>query len=412
MLAARDQENLVNTHQTTAAAKPLNQNIRALNPKTPSNFKTPFRGRNDENRPLGQKTILKDGPSKFDRNAFQTPAPLQQRAPLGLKTTNAKAQPFKTPALQQKIQPVRSIGRPSTTRRSGKSKITIAPSEPVHADVLSESEEEPDFGYAPPPIKELDDPPIETLYDTNFPQFEGKNFFRGYGEIYCRSPVDENGISIRQKKEDEELRLAQEEQMREASKPMHFPLLPTEEELDAKVHAMIAAGPKAKVGAAKVDTVRAKSAASLLSKSDRSLPAAALRTTKASEQRAKPASRPLSTTSSANRSGRPAPVSVSKNTIGFPKAKAPPSIIPKADQMRQKTTTKPVVKQSDLNPKEFVRLYGQPPEYSTMWNRLKELELIEEDLEGASDEEVEEVDELFERDLILGGEEDDEVFQL
>jgi pantothenate kinase-related protein Tda10 len=80
--------------------------------------------------------------------------------------------------------------------------------------------------------------------------------------------------------------------------------------------------------------------------------------------------------------------------------------------MRQKTTTKPVVKQSDLNPKEFVRLYGQPPEYSTMWNRLKELELIEEDLKGASDEEVAEEDELFERDLILGGEEDDEVFQL
>lgn len=77
MLALRDQENLVHTHQTTAAGKPLNQNIRALHPKTPGNLKTPFRAaKNDENKPLefnGQKTALKGGPSKLDKNAFITP---------------------------------------------------------------------------------------------------------------------------------------------------------------------------------------------------------------------------------------------------------------------------------------------------------------------------------------------------
>lgn len=93
MLATRDQENLVHTHQTTAAGKPLNQGVRGLQPKTPGNRhpKTPFgKARNDENIPIafdGQKTGLKgigkgnenvlqtskkDG--KLDQNAFITPA--------------------------------------------------------------------------------------------------------------------------------------------------------------------------------------------------------------------------------------------------------------------------------------------------------------------------------------------------
>jgi hypothetical protein len=45
MLAARDQENLVHVHQTTAASKPLNQGLKTLQPKTPGNKvpKTPFK---------------------------------------------------------------------------------------------------------------------------------------------------------------------------------------------------------------------------------------------------------------------------------------------------------------------------------------------------------------------------------
>ena len=45
MLAARDQENLVHVHQTAAASKPLNQETKTLQPKTPGNKvpKTPFK---------------------------------------------------------------------------------------------------------------------------------------------------------------------------------------------------------------------------------------------------------------------------------------------------------------------------------------------------------------------------------
>jgi hypothetical protein len=92
MLAARDQENLVYSHQTNAVGKPLNQGNRGLQSKTPGQRapKTPFRASvNDENKAIlfgTQKTSLKglgkgdenhvrpmqkDG--KLDSNAFITP---------------------------------------------------------------------------------------------------------------------------------------------------------------------------------------------------------------------------------------------------------------------------------------------------------------------------------------------------
>ncbi len=416
MLAARDQENLVNAHHTTAAAKPLNQGVRAVNPKTPSVLKTPFRAsKNDENRPIefkGQKTVAKDGPSKSDRNAFVTPAPQRERAPLGLKTTNAKGNVFRTPAPpQQSLRPDRIASRPSTTRRSGRSKITVAPSEPVQTDILVEDEEEePDYGYAPPPIKELDDPPIDFAYDQTFPQFKGANMFRGYGEIYCTSLTDENGISSRQKQEEETWRKFEKERMREASKPVHYTPLPSEDE---EVEAMIAAGPKRRINESNVDTVKAKSAATLLSEADVRLPSAATRPTKASEQKAKPATGAPASRIATKQPLHRAPANVSKNTIGFPKAKQAASIIPRSEQTRQKKALSPATKvdQSGLHPKDFLQLYGQPPAGSTMSHRLYEFKLLEEELKQEADEVTEE---LFSTGFFTGGLEDDgdEVFQL
>lgn len=71
MLALRDQENLVNTHQTAAAAKPLNQTSKFA-PKTPGK-------RNDENNPLvfGGRTVKGNGNrlenGKPVKDAFITP---------------------------------------------------------------------------------------------------------------------------------------------------------------------------------------------------------------------------------------------------------------------------------------------------------------------------------------------------
>ena len=83
MLALRDQENLVHAQQTTAAAKPLNQSLKSLQPKTPGTRapKTPFKvPLNDENDPLafGKRTMKTNGnvngnTTKLAKDAFVTP---------------------------------------------------------------------------------------------------------------------------------------------------------------------------------------------------------------------------------------------------------------------------------------------------------------------------------------------------
>lgn len=88
MLAARDQENLVNGHHQVAASKPLNQSVRNLQPKTPGPpSKTPLRvPLRDENAPgggLGGKSVKGKGienmlmtgkkGATFDKSAFVTP---------------------------------------------------------------------------------------------------------------------------------------------------------------------------------------------------------------------------------------------------------------------------------------------------------------------------------------------------
>ena len=322
-----------------------------------------------------------------------------------MKTTNAKAQPFKTPAPQQTTKLERPIKINSTARRSSKSKITVAPSEPVKADILSSvgEDEEPDYGYAPPPIVELPDPPMDFGYNQDFPQFQGKNMFKGYGEIYCTSPTDENGFSVRRKEEAETRRKWSEEMERKASEPPPIVKLPTAEELDAKVDKMIAMGPKQ----SRLETLKARSAAEALSISTSHVRSVATKGTKASDQKRKPlgaAPQPATTR---------APTAVSRNTIGFPKARTPPSIIPKADQLRQKRPTqKQKIDQSKIHPKDFVRLYGQPPQESNMWFRLKEYELLEREAEGDKL-----ADELFDTDFFGMDEEEaeceeEDVFQL
>lgn len=75
MLALRDQENLVNTHHTAAAAKPLNQGLKNLAPKTPGKKVS----LNDENNPIafGKQTVKGNGKilgnGKPGKDAFVTP---------------------------------------------------------------------------------------------------------------------------------------------------------------------------------------------------------------------------------------------------------------------------------------------------------------------------------------------------
>ncbi|KAJ9602415.1 hypothetical protein H2200_012957 [Cladophialophora chaetospira] len=415
VLAARDQENLLHAHRTTAAGKPLNQNVRALHPKTPGNLRTPFRSANDENLPItqkGQKTFGQDGPSKLDKNAFVTPLAPRNRAPLGAKTTNPKG--FQTPA-PVIAKPGRTVQKPSTgARRSKRSKITVAQSEPVDADVLtrpSAEEEEPDFGYAPPPPVELPDPPIEFIEN---PELTEDLRHDHYVDRYFKSPKDENGLSLRLKKEEEEWRKFDEERMRESAKDLDKPVFPTFAELNKQVDDMIAAGPKKKrAPLSRVDSTEARSAVASLSESQSHLPSAAMKPTQASEQKKKhalPSARPKAL----GAREPPTPVrtkhaAFSKNTIGFPKAKKAPSIIPRSGALH---TSRPVkIEQASVHPRDFRDLYGSPPEESDMWFRLKRYELLEEELAQDNDDAEES---LFESDFFPfdNAKLDDEDFQL
>ena len=191
MLASRDQENLAHGHQAAAAAKPLNQGVKQLAPKTPGNKvpKTPFKlPLNDENGPVGfggGKTGLKTGirgNENFmttkkgglgDKNAFVTPLgkPIQRflvflccvcssmriglrnRAPLGLKTTNAKAKAFQTPAPATIDNDLDKGAQKSATARKAKPRVSHA--EMTKLEILGDKNEleEREIEYMPPRSK-------------------------------------------------------------------------------------------------------------------------------------------------------------------------------------------------------------------------------------------------------------------
>lgn len=183
MFAARNlDENAINAQQQVAAAKPLNQSVRGLAPKTPANkpaFKTPARGnQNDENTKLDLgKTGGKDG--KLDRNAFVTPANNRVRAPLGNKTTNAKA--LQTPALQ--LPPEDKVKGSSPRLR--RSKIKVHEALDTAHDVLNTHPEERAIEYMPPREVPLNNDPDDILpLSMNLNALKGKNLTKGWWSEY------------------------------------------------------------------------------------------------------------------------------------------------------------------------------------------------------------------------------------
>jgi hypothetical protein len=166
MLAARDQENLVHANQAAGAAKSLNQGLRQAPPKTPGNKvpKTPFKlPLNDENGKQGiapfnggLKSVGKGNENERkgkkgglgNQNAFVTPVAQKNRAPLGMKTTNAKAKGIQTPA-PPKDGGFGERNQKSVSARKPKPKVSHA--EMTKIDVLGDTElEERDIEYMPP----------------------------------------------------------------------------------------------------------------------------------------------------------------------------------------------------------------------------------------------------------------------
>lgn len=395
MISVRGQENLATTHQTAAASKPLNQSIKALQAKTPAP-----RTRNDEN--------LQFQTAKAQKHIFATPAPrTANRAPLGAKTANVKAQPFQTPA--QALKPVTSkleetVSKRSNARPSAKKKIYVENETSTRFEQAQDEDEEdsePESGYAPPPIVPLPDPPIDfSEIDQTYSCLKPENFNRGVGEIYFQSPKDENGFSISLKRQEEADKRSLDRDLE------HLLHIPAPESL-ADPGTKSAMRPQVKQS--NVNTLRAKSAADALSRTatvrtHQRLPSAATRETTASKSKRKPAF----TVAQDSDVRRSVPAPVSKQTIGFPKAKKAASILPASfrQQSQNKPSTSSIAQNPDsestnsvdvtnMSPQKFLDVHGEPAVGSELWYQLLDLEIKDR---HRGDDDVRE-EGIFDRDL-------------
>ncbi|KAI4719915.1 hypothetical protein E4T48_03802 [Aureobasidium sp. EXF-10727] len=189
MFAARaDQENLAYAHQAAAAAKPLNQQA-----KTPANKapKTPFRrNQNDENDAFnsGFKTTKTTKKANLDPNAFITPAGPRNRAPLGMKTTNAKA---KTPAPLT----VKASAQKTLSPRLRRQKVKIHQAEPLQQE---QDDGVPDIEYMPPRSIPLPDHP-DTIHERDYSILSPEYATTGIWGAFGNAP-DEHGVRPSERK--------------------------------------------------------------------------------------------------------------------------------------------------------------------------------------------------------------------
>lgn len=136
----------------------------------------------------------------------------RQRAPLGNKTTNAKARAGPaTGGVKDKGKDIeQSQTKPTTIQ---KQRLKPAAPVPIKLDVRSDQKEagEPEIEYIPPRPKDL---PYESdVFPDDLLTFDGlkpENLLRGYYERY-HDPVDENGVRLKDKKFEERLQKALKE---------------------------------------------------------------------------------------------------------------------------------------------------------------------------------------------------------
>ncbi|CAH0053452.1 unnamed protein product [Clonostachys solani] len=209
MLAAhRDQENLVHSHQVSGKQHPKTPGARY--PKTPLKY-----GQNDENAPTafagknGLGGTRLGGQDKITmtkgKQSMVTPTgpQSQSRAPLGNKTTNAKARAGQVGGTKN-IE--KSQAKPTTVQKPKPKVISQGPLQ-IEADTKSFDPLEDEPEYAPPKPKDL---PYESdLLPPGGLTFEGlkkENLLRGFYQQF-HNPVDDNGVSRKEKRFNEEMKL-------------------------------------------------------------------------------------------------------------------------------------------------------------------------------------------------------------
>ncbi|KAL4865970.1 hypothetical protein BDV12DRAFT_140629 [Aspergillus spectabilis] len=383
MLALRDQENLVHAHQTVAASKPLNQGGKQLQPKTPGNRapKTPFKvPLKDENDPLafGKNTVKTIGKQNENvrpsvKDAFVTPmGDARQRAPLGMKTTNAKAKGLQTPGAPLGTIKLERTVKKGSTQRVKKFSPFVEQSRP-EVQVQPLLDDVPDIEYMPPKPKDLPDHPDDITYDTTFPQFQPKNLALGLESVYGDNEIGNDGLTKRQRKfqqnsaaydkmvDEEILKQVESIGFSEPSDDDHSsqpPVAEISQRRGESRHPIVTAG-KSKYTTG-VSTVRARDAAKALSGSERSVP----------RTRAAPIVKPRArVTSSLFPSKKPrapanpsslrhtAAAATSRTTVGYTKGR---EVSSRLHGKAKTPTTQPACKAA-LSPETYTQPYRSPP---------------------------------------------------
>ncbi|KAJ5577894.1 uncharacterized protein N7459_006858 [Penicillium hispanicum] len=381
MLAVRDQENLVNTHQTAAAAKPLNQGVKQLPPKTPG--KTPFKvPLNDENNPLafGKRTVKGNGNrldhGKLGTNAFVTPMEPRHRPVLGMKNTNQKVKGLQTPApFGGTLKPEKTKRRTSTAQRIKKPAPVAQQAQPkVQAPVVQD--DVPDIEYMPPKPTDLPDVPDDITYDTSFPQFRPKNRALGLESVYGKQEIGGDGLTKKQRKFQEDS-VKYDKMVDEMIMKQLDSIGLTEQSEDEalnpgpQLQSARPRGPSANARSTRnISTLRSREAAAALSApKPRTNPprAAAAPKSRVPSVSSLLVPKPKTREPSNPSSMRNTAAAVNSNTtLGYSKGRSISS------NLREKSTTQnPSSIQPTLSPETYMQLYGPPPLGSDMWTRCK-----------------------------------------
>jgi hypothetical protein len=316
------------------------------------------------------------------------------RAPLGAKTTNAKAKGFQTPAgpaLEkdlEKTQPKQSTRKPKKVTHAETTKIEVHGGE----SPLTEREVE----YAPPKPKDL---PYESdVFPDgclNYDVLKPGNLMRGIYDVY-HNPVDNNGKTrLEREHEESYAKLAKETDeriLKMLDEDWTVDDVPETFRHIKKKHSAGEAKPKvvdqSKKSAIMSNkgpaTITSRKAASALSVAPEAVPAAPKATVPKPRtsflSRAKPAPAPAPTNASIRHASATA---ASRSTLGYTKGRSASSVLQKTEGGFQRSA-RSVSQESDatITPARFAQ--KEADQDSEAWRRLKFLEAF-----NADDEDVE-----------------------
>ncbi|OAA66241.1 hypothetical protein ISF_04079 [Cordyceps fumosorosea ARSEF 2679] len=353
MLAAhRDQENLVHAHQASAKQQPKTPGPRY--PKTPlGRF-----AKNDENAPtaFGGKNNLAGTIKRptAQKQALATPLGTQSRAPLGNKTTNAKARPNQS--ANGKVKPNEASQlRPGTQRPKIRQPEAAASKLEVQSDKqTTNKDEEPEYApLAPTPLPYQSD--VLPEGGLTFRGLKKEYLLKGYYENFY-NPIDANGISRLDKAFDDEMKSALDKAVEQHDREFEALDWGVHEAEERKADAELR-NPSSKVGTQRTKVSASSDRAPHTLSSRRAASALAIRSdnrsTSALSSRVTPSARPAAQprmikSSAIEPPGTTTGEAASRTTIGYSKGRTASSIM-RPHHQTSKSLTRPPARQTSDN---------------------------------------------------------------